>query len=288
MNYYKDFDFNKAGKLIKSAMIEDIGSGDITTDLFINKNSISHAQLLVKQNGIIAGLRIFKMVFELLDKNVKCNFFIKDGQKTKKGEIAGIIKGHTASLLIGERTALNILQRMSGIATVTNELVKLLGNKSIKLLDTRKTTPNFRIFEKAAVKMGGGYNHREGLYDMYLIKDNHIEASGGINKTLAYLQKHKKKLKRKTEIEVKNLNELKEVIDNGKNVIDRIMLDNFSIQQIKKAVELAGGKFEIEISGGVNKNNISSYGRIRGIDYISAGFLTHSAKSLDISLNFIT
>lgn len=270
------------------ALEEDIGTGDITTDLLVNKSSVSKAELLIKQDGVIAGLKIFRIVYELLDKNVKINFLKKDGDRVKKGNVIGIIRGNTGSLLKGERTALNIIQRMSGIATLTDEMIRVLNNKSVKLLDTRKTTPNFRLFEKAAVKIGGGTNHRSGLYDMYLIKDNHIEANGGIKNTIKVLQKNKKNRKRKTEIEVKNLKELKIVMANGGNEVDRIMLDNFRPDQILKAVKMNKGKYEIEISGGVNKRNIGKYGKIKGIDFISAGFLTHSPKSLDISLNFIT
>ena len=288
MNYYRDFDFKKAISLISMALEEDIGTGDITTDLLVNKSSVSKAELLIKQDGVIAGLKIFRLVYELLDKNVKINFLKKDGDRVKKGNVIGIIRGNTGSLLKGERTALNILQRMSGIATLTDEMIRVLNNKSVKLLDTRKTTPNFRLFEKAAVKIGGGTNHRSGLYDMYLIKDNHIEANGGIKNTIKVLQKNKKNRERKTEIEVKNLKELKIVMANGGNEVDRIMLDNFRPDQILKAVKMNKGKYEIEISGGVNKRNIGKYGKLKGIDFISAGFLTHSPKSLDISLNFIT
>lgn len=288
MNYYKDLDFKKVEKLIIMALKEDIGSGDITTDLFINKYSVSKAELLIKQKGVIAGLKIFKLTFELIDKNITVKLFKKDGDHVRKGEVIAIIKGNTGNILKGERTALNILQRMSGIATVTNEMITKLNNKSIKLLDTRKTTPNFRIFEKTAVKTGGGINHRAGLYDMYLIKDNHIEANGGIRNTLNMLRRKKKKLKRKTEIEVKSLTELKIVLDFGGKEVNRVMLDNFRLNQIESAVKLNKGKYEIEISGGINRKNIGKYGKIKGIDFISAGFLTHSPKSMDISLNFIT
>ncbi len=285
MDYYKNFDFKEACRLIKMALKEDIGSGDITTDNLIPSKNISSANILLKQEGIISGLKIFKAVFDSIDKKTKIKFFVKDGDKLKKGTVIGEIKGSTRTLLKGERTALNILQRMSGISTVTNSFTKKLNNSKIKILDTRKTTPNFRLFEKLAVKIGGGTNHRTGLYDMMLIKDNHIEANGGIENTLERLVLIKKNFK--VEIEVKDLFELMIVCTLGKGIVDIIMLDNFSIENVKEAVKIVNGNFKIEISGGINMDTISNYTRIKGIDFISIGALTHSAKSLDISLDFI-
>ncbi|MDZ4712226.1 MAG: carboxylating nicotinate-nucleotide diphosphorylase [bacterium] len=286
MNYYKNFNFTEAEKLIRLALKEDIGKGDITSEYFIPVNADSKADLLIKENGIIAGLEIFKFVFKIVDKNVKVSFSKNEGMQVFAGDVIGKVKGNTRSLLKGERLSLNLLQRMSGIATQTFELIKKLNNKSIKIIDTRKTTPNLRIFEKLAVRIGGGENHRTGLYDMVLIKDNHIEANRGIEKTLDALLG--KKIKEKVEIEVKDLNELKIVIAKGKGKIDRVMLDNFKITDVIKAVELNKGLFELEISGGVNLKNIGKYSGVKGVDYISTGSVTHSVKSMDISLNFIT
>lgn len=285
MDYYKNFDFKEACRLIKMALKEDIGTGDITTDNLIPSKNISTANILLKEEGIISGLKIFKAVFDSIDKKTKIKFFVKDGDKLKKGTGIGEIKGSTRTLLKGERTALNILQRMSGISTVTNSFTKKLNNSKIKILDTRKTTPNFRLFEKLAVKVGGGTNHRTGLYDMMLIKDNHIEANGGIENTLERLALIKKDFK--VEIEVKDLFELMIVCTLGKGIVDIIMLDNFSIENVKEAVKIVDGNFKIEISGGINMDTISRYTKIKGIDFISIGALTHSAKSLDISLDFI-
>lgn len=285
MNYYNNFDFTEACRLIKMALKEDIGTGDITTDNLIPAKNISTANILLKEDGIISGLKIFKAVFDSIDKKTKIKFFVKDGDKLKKGTVIGEIKGSTRTLLKGERTALNILQRMSGISTLTNAFIKKLNSSKIKILDTRKTTPNFRLFEKLAVKIGGGTNHRTGLYDMMLIKDNHIEANGGIENTLERLSLLKKNFK--TEIEVKNLFELMIVCTLGKGVVDIVMLDNFKIEDINEAVKIVKRQFEIEISGGINLDNISKYSKIIGIDFISTGAITHSVKSLDISLDFI-
>lgn len=288
MDYYRNFDFGEAKKLIMLALNEDTGAGDITSKLLIPANSKSKAELLVKENGIISGLKIFEFVFDIIDNDIKIKFFTKDGAKVRKGQVIGTLSGNTKNLLKGERVSLNILQRMSGIATLTGILKKKLDNKKIKLIDTRKTTPNFRLFEKLAVRTGGGENHRTGLFDMILIKDNHIEANGGISNTLKKLRKNENNIDAPAEIEVKNIAELKAVIEEGKGIIDRVMLDNFPFPDILKAVKLNKGLFEIEVSGGVNRRNIGKYGKIKGIDFISAGMLTHSAASLDISMNFIT
>jgi len=285
MNYYNNFDMTEACRLVKMALKEDIGTGDVTTDNLIPAKNVSTAQIILKDNGIISGLKIFKLVFDSLDKNVKIKFFVKEGELLKKGTLIGEITGSTRTLLKGERTALNILQRMSGISSLTNMFSNKLNNSKIKILDTRKTTPNFRLFEKLAVKIGGGTNHRTGLYDMMLIKDNHIEANGGIEQTLERLALIKKNFK--VEIEVKNLFELMIVCTLGQNIVDIIMLDNFKMEDIKQAVKIIDGKFKVEISGGINLESISKYSKIKGIDFISVGALTHSAQSLDISLDFI-
>ncbi|MDQ3020893.1 MAG: carboxylating nicotinate-nucleotide diphosphorylase [Bacteroidota bacterium] len=288
MNCYRNFDFKEAGKLIKLALKEDVGKGDVTSELLIPENSKSDAELLVKENGIIAGLEIFKLVFKIIDKNIKIVFSVKEGDEVKIGQVIGKLSGNTRNLLMGERLGLNLLQRMSGIATLTGQLTKKLNNKETKIIDTRKTTPNLRIFEKLAVKIGGGENHRAGLYDMVLIKDNHIEANGRILNTLEILKGKKNKANKKIEIEVKNIDELKKVLSKGKGIIDMVMLDNFSSRNIEKAVELNDGIFQIEVSGGINSGNIKNYSKLKGIDFISIGSLTHSVPSLDISLNFVT
>jgi len=292
MNYYNNFDFTEACRLIKMALKEDIGSGDITTDNLIPAKHISTAKILLKEDGIVSGLKIFKLVFDSIDskdKETKIKFFVKDGDLCKKGTVIGELKGRTRTLLKGERTALNILQRMCGISTLTNSFLKKLGSSKIKILDTRKTTPNFRLFEKLAVKIGGGTNHRIGLYDVMLIKDNHIEANEGIENTLARLSIISRKSKKnyKVEIEVKNLFELMVVCSLGKGLVDIVMLDNFKIEHIKEAVKINKGLFKLEISGGININTISDYSGIKGIDFISVGALTHSVKSLDISLDIM-
>jgi nicotinate-nucleotide pyrophosphorylase (carboxylating) len=288
LSYYKNFDFKEADRLIMQALKEDMGSGDVTSDSLIPAGSASKAVIRVKDTGIIAGLEIFKRVFKILDKKVTVELYIAEGRRVKKGTVAGEVRGSTRSLLKGERTALNILQRMSGIATHTDNLKKKLGNKSIKIIDTRKTTPNFRLFEKLAVRIGGGANHRFGLYDMMLIKDNHIEANGGIENTIELLKKMNKKKNIKVEIEVKDLSELQTVLDAPKGVINRVMLDNFSIDNVRKAIRLNRGKYELEVSGGVNIRNIFRYKGLKGLDFISTGSVTHSVNSLDISLDFVS
>jgi len=288
MDYYKYFNFWSAEKFIKQALKEDIGRGDVTSNLFIGKDSVSKAELLLKENGVAAGLEIFKFVFRLIDEKIKIKLLVPEGKFLKNRTILARLEGNTRKLLMGERVALNILQRMSGIASSVSELTKRLNNKTIKIIDTRKTTPNFRIFEKLAVKIGGGDNHRFGLYDMILIKDNHIEANGGIENVLGKITKIRKNTELKIEIEVKNLDELKILNEKGKGLVDIVMLDNFSIGDVKKAILLNKHKYKFEISGGINRDNIHRYGNIIGVDYISTGSITHSIKSLDIALNFIT
>lgn len=288
MNNYKGFDFKKSEKLIRLAIKEDIGSGDVTSKYFIDRKSISKANVLVKSEGIIAGLKIFRQVYELIDTKVKVKFVMKDGDKVKPGDIVAIINGNSKSILAAERLSLNFLQRMSGIATQVNHLKELLNNPSIKIIDTRKTTPNLRMFEKLAVIIGGGANHRMGLYDMILIKDNHIEASGGIEKILKKIKRIKKNKELQIEVEVTSLSQLEKLIKKGKGFISRVMLDNFEINDVKKAVEMNNGVYEIEISGGVNENNIQNYSELNGINFISSGSVTHSVKAMDISLEFLS
>jgi len=287
-NYYKNFDFRTAEKLIKLAIAEDIGPGDITSNKLILALSKSNANVLLKEDAVIAGIKIFSLVCKLIDEKIKLKYFARDGGFYKKGTIICEISGNTRSILAAERLSLNIIQRMSGIATAVYKFRKSLGNNKVKILDTRKTTPNFRIFEKLAVKIGGGENHRMGLYDMVLIKDNHIAANGGISGTLSALKKAGIKRELKIEIEVKSIQELDTVIKDGSGLVDIVMLDNFSISDTKKAVKLCGKKFKIEISGGVSGENIRKYRYLNGIEYISSGSLTHSVRSVDIALDFIT
>lgn len=289
-NFYKDFDFAEAEKLIKLALKEDIGKGDITSETLIPKDNISQAGLLLKENSFISGLKIFEMVFKIIDRNIKITEIVEEGKFYRKGTVLCKLKGNTISLLKGERTALNILQRMSGISNNVYNIIKIIGKKP-KLLDTRKTTPNFRIFEKLAVKIGGGLNHRKGLYDMMLIKDNHIEACGNITEVIKVLKRKRNNIRLqniKKEIEVKNINEVLIVKKYGKNIFDIVMLDNFTPAEIKNAVNLLEGKFKVEASGGINLSNIKEYAKIKGLDYISSGSLTHSVKSADISFDFFT
>lgn len=270
-------------KIIINAIREDVGGGDHTSLASIPSNSKSKAKLLVKENGIIAGVEIANLVAREIDKNLKIKKYILDGSFVKVGDIVFEISGKAQSILKAERLVLNIMQRMSGIATKTNQLVQLCKGSKTQLLDTRKTTPGLRILEKIAVKIGGGNNHRFGLYDMILIKDNHIDYAGSIenaiNSANTYLKSKNKKLK--IEIETRNLNELKEVLRVGK--INRIMLDNYSPSGIRKALVLINRKYETEASGGITEKNLREYA-LTGVDYISVGALTHSVKSLDLSL----
>lgn len=287
-NYYKNFDFRTAENLIKLALKEDIGTGDVTTDLLIPAKNKSRALLVLKEHGVVAGLELFRRVYKIVDPKVIVRTSCPEGVAIKGGSRIAEIIGSSRSLLKAERLSLNIIQRMSGIATATYCLKRRLGNDKIRLVDTRKTTPNFRMFEKLAVKIGGGDNHRFGLYDMMLIKDNHIEANGGIENTIEILKKNKKSRELKIEIEVKDIIEFKNVLENGRKLVDIVMLDNFTPENIKKAVKLNKGTYKIEVSGGVNHRNIMNYGKIKGIDIISVGALTHSVRSLDLSLEFVS
>ncbi len=270
-------------ELINAAFREDIGDGDHSTLACIPADAMGKSRLIVKENGILAGVDVAKEVFHTFDPEMKMEIFINDGTPVKVGDIAFVVTGKVQSILQTERLVLNIMQRMSGIATITNKYVKQIEGLHTRLLDTRKTTPGLRLLEKAAVKIGGGVNHRIGLYDMIMLKDNHVDFAGGIEKAIQkthdYLKKTGKNLK--IEIEVRNLDELQEVLRIGG--VDRIMLDNFDIPTTKKAVEIIGGRVETESSGGITFDTLRSYAEC-GVDFISVGALTHSVKSLDMSL----
>ena len=265
--------------LIKEALQEDISSEDVTTNAVMKEAVIGEVQLICKQDGVIAGLDVFRRVFEILDENVKIDFYCKDGDEVKKGELMGVVTGDIRALLSGERVALNYLQRMSGIATYTHSVAKLLEGTKTKLLDTRKTTPNMRIFEKYAVRVGGGYNHRYNLSDGVLLKDNHIGAAGSVTKAVQ-MAKEYAPFVRKIEVEVENLDMVREAADAGADII---MLDNMSPEDMKEAIRIIDGRAETECSGNVTKENIDRLTSL-GVDYISSGALTHSAPVLDISL----
>ena len=268
-----------ADELILQALREDITSEDITTNSVMRHYQAGEVDLICKQDGIIAGLDVFKRVFELLDEKTEVVFYVKDGDTVKKGEKIGLIRGDIRVLLSGERTALNYLQRMSGIATYTRAIADLLKGSKTKLLDTRKTTPNMQIIKKYAVKVGGGYNHRYNLSDGILLKDNHIGAAGGVKEAIT-MAKEYAPFVRKIEIEVENLEMLMEALQAGADII---MLDNMSVEDMKKAVLLCAGKAETECSGNVTRENVEKLVDI-GVDYISSGALTHSSPILDLSL----
>ena len=266
-------------KYILSALQEDITSEDITTNSVMREYQLGEVELICKQDGVIAGLDVFKRVFELLDETTEVSFTCRDGDRVTKGEKIGLVRGDIRVLLSGERTALNFLQRMSGIATYTRNIADLLEGTGTKLLDTRKTTPNMRIFEKYAVKVGGGYNHRYNLSDGILLKDNHIGAAGGVKEAIR-MAKEYAPFVRKIEVEVENLDMLKDALEAGADII---MLDNMSVEDMKEAVRLAAGKAETECSGNVTRENVARLVDI-GVDYISSGALTHSSPILDLSL----
>ncbi len=268
-----------ADNLILSALQEDITSEDITTNSVMLQYQLGEVELICKEDGIVAGLDVFKRVFELLDEKTEFDFSCKDGDAVKNGQKLGTVKGDIRVLLSGERTALNYLQRMSGIATYTRKIADLLEGTDTKLLDTRKTTPNMRVFEKYAVKVGGGYNHRYNLSDGILLKDNHIGAAGGVKEAVT-MAKEYAPFVRKIEVEVENLDMLKEALEAGADII---MLDNMSVEEMKEAVKLCKGKAETECSGNVTKENVARLVDI-GVDYISSGALTHSSPILDLSL----
>ena len=269
-------------ELIDLAFAEDIGDGDHTTLCCIPDTAMGKSRLLIKEPGILAGVEIARKIFHRFDPDLKMTVYIEDGTAVKPGDVAFVVEGRVQSLLQTERLMLNVMQRMSGIATMTHRYVKKLEGLHTRILDTRKTTPGMRMLEKEAVKIGGGVNHRIGLFDMILLKDNHVDFSGGIENAISrchdYLKAKGKDLK--IEIEVRNLDELKEVMRVGG--VDRIMLDNFSPELTKEAVKIVGGKYEIESSGGITFDTIRDYAE-SGVDFVSVGALTHSVKGLDMS-----
>lgn len=269
-------------KLIDLSFAEDIGDGDHTTLCCIPEDAMGKSHLLIKEDGILAGVEVAKKVFARFDDTMNVEVLIQDGAHVKKGDIAMVVTGKVRSLLQTERLMLNIMQRMSGIATMTNKYVEKLKGTKTHVLDTRKTTPGMRMLEKQAVKIGGGMNHRIGLFDMILLKDNHVDFAGGITNAIDRCHKYleEKGLKLKIEIEVRNFDELQQVIDHGG--VDRIMLDNFSVADTRKAVEIIAGRFETESSGGITFDTIRQYAEC-GVDFISVGALTHSVKGLDMS-----
>ena len=265
--------------LILMALREDISSEDITTNSVMREAKLGTVKLICKQDGVIAGLDVFQRTFELLDEKTQVKKYFKDGDEVKKGDHLADVTGDIRVLLSGERVALNYLQRMSGIATYTRNVVKLLGDSKVRLLDTRKTTPNMRIFEKYAVKIGGGYNHRYNLSDGILLKDNHIDAAGGVKEAIR-MAKDYAPFVRKIEVEVENLDMLREALEAGADII---MLDNMTPEMMKEAVKIVDGRAKTECSGNITKENIEKV-IDTGVDYISSGALTHSAPILDISL----
>ena len=269
-------------RLIDLSFAEDIGDGDHTTLCCIPEDAMGKSKLLIKEDGILAGVEIAKEVFHRFDPTMQVEVLMGDGTKVKKGDVAMIVTGKVRSLLQTERLMLNIMQRMSGIATMTSKYVERLEGTHTRVLDTRKTTPGMRMLEKQAVKIGGGCNHRIGLFDMILLKDNHVDFAGGIANAINRCHKYLKQkgLDLKIEIEVRNFDELKQAMDCGG--IDRIMLDNFSVADTKKAVEIVGGKYETESSGGITFDTLRDYAEC-GVDFISVGALTHSVKGLDMS-----
>ena len=269
-------------KLIDLAFAEDIGNGDHTTLCCIPEDAMGKSHLLVKEEGILAGVEMAKKVFARFDPTMKVTVYLQDGSHVKPGDIAFLVEGKVRSLLQTERLMLNIMQRMSGIATMTNKYVEQIKGTGAHVLDTRKTTPGLRMIEKQAVKIGGGMNHRIGLFDMILLKDNHVDFAGGIANAINRCHKYldNKNLKLKIEIEVRNFDELQQVLDCGG--VDRIMLDNFSPEDTKKAVEIIAHRYEVESSGGITFDTIRNYAE-QGVDFISVGALTHSVKGLDMS-----
>ena len=268
--------------LIKLAFAEDIGDGDHTTLCCIPATEMGKSQLIIKEDGVLAGVEMARRVFKAFDPELKMTVFIEDGAEVKKGDIAFVVEGKVQSLLQTERLMLNIMQRMSGIATTTRKYVKQLEGTKTHVLDTRKTTPGMRMIEKEAVRIGGGMNHRIGLFDMILLKDNHVDFAGGISKAInrahEYLKEKGKNLK--IEIEVRNFDELEEALQTGG--VDRIMLDNFTPENTREAVRRVAGRVELESSGGITFDTLRDYAEC-GVDYISVGALTHSVKSLDMS-----
>ena len=278
--------FDNLDELIKLWFAEDIGDGDHTTLSSIPADAMGKQQLIIKEEGIVAGIEVAKRVFAAFDPELKMTQYLKDGDRVKPGDIAFVVEGRTQSLLQTERLMLNIMQRMSGVATRTAEYVKLVEGTKCRVLDTRKTTPGLRMLEKEAVRIGGGCNHRIGLFDMILLKDNHVDFAGGIANAIRRAQEYLKEKGKnlKIEIEVRSFTELQEALETGG--IDRIMLDNFSPADTRKAVEIIGGRVEVESSGGITYDTLREYAEC-GVDVISVGALTHSVKSLDMSFKAV-
>lgn len=279
----KSFDLDA---FLNAAISEDVGSGDHTSLSTIPSSAQGKARLLVKDTGVIAGIEIAKRVFELIDADLKFQQVQKDGDRVKFGDVAFYVEGSSQSIVTAERLALNIMQRMSGIATQTRKIVDLIDDTGCKLLDTRKTTPGFRYFEKLAVTMGGGVNHRYGLYDMILVKDNHIDYAGGIHNALKQIRAYmfERKLDLKVEVEARSIQDVQEILK--EEIAFRILLDNFRPAQIKEAVLLINKQVETEASGGIDESNVREYAET-GVDYISMGALTHRIHSLDLSLKAV-
>jgi len=282
---FNDKDWKEIDTIIETALTEDIGSGDITTEAIFNEYQSTSAVIIAKEDGILAGIDVAERVFKRVDLDVNFKMLVSDGENICRGVNVVRINGDVRSILKAERTALNFLGRMSGIATLTYEFAKRIKGTEVKILDTRKTAPGLRILEKYAVNAGGGYSHRMGLYDMFLIKDNHIKAAGGLDKAIKRVIEFRKGKRKnfKIEAEAENIEQVKTALSEG---VDRIMLDNMNLRMIKKAVEIAKGKIEIEVSGNVNLNNVSEIALL-GVDYISIGSITHSAKIVDFSLSII-
>lgn len=285
MKRFNDKDWKEIDKIIDTSLTEDIGSGDITTEAIFNKYKSTSAVIIAKEDGILAGIDVAERVFKKVDPDVNFKILVSDGENICRGLNVARIKGDVRSILKAERTALNFLGRMSGIATLTYEFVKRIKGTKAKILDTRKTSPVLRILEKYAVNAGGGYSHRMGLYDMFLIKDNHIKAAGGLDKAIKRVIEFRKEKRKnfKIEAEAENIEHVRTALSEG---VDRIMLDNMNLRMVKKAVEIAKGKVEIEVSGNVNLKNVSPIAS-SGVDYISIGSITHSAKIIDFSLAIV-
>lgn len=273
-------------ELIKLAIAEDVGDGDHTSLACILPSAVGKAHLLIKDNGVLAGIRVAKEVFKMIDPELKLNIYLEDSQLIKKGDIAFDVEGSSRSILQAERLVLNFMQRMSGIASITQNYVTKIKDLDTKILDTRKTTPGLRYFEKEAVRIGGGTNHRTGLFDMIMIKDNHVDMSGGIEKAIdrVHLYFSENKINLPVEVEARSISDVKTILNHGG--VDRVMLDNFSIEQTLEAVKIIHKKIETESSGGITIENIRDYA-LCGVDFISVGALTHQILSLDMSLKAI-
>lgn len=279
-------DLNALHSFTRQALAEDVGDGDHTSLSTIPQGRNGKAQLIIKDDGILAGVAVAEEIFKYIDPELIIKILIEDGTEVHYGDIAFYVAGNVHAILMAERLVLNLMQHMSGIATTTQQVVSLLADTNTKVLDTRKTTPGIRYFEKMAVKIGGGINHRFGLYDMILIKDNHVDYAGGVGNALQAAKNylHKKQLHIPVEIEVRNLKELNEVIEHGG--ADRILLDNFEFDKLKEAVSIIKNRYITEASGGITKENVVEYAKC-GVDYVSLGALTHSVKSLDMSLKAV-